>query len=81
MVSPFYLLFVRAHMCVYMCVRERARVCVCVCVCVLHRFQRMARRGPACCMRRDNARVLSAANIDATCREHKTRVHNPVTLS
>ena len=27
------------------------------------------------------ARVLSAANTDAPCRRHKTRIHHPVTLS
>ena len=35
----------------------------------------------ACCMRRDSVRVLSAANTDAPCRRHKTRIQHPVTLS
>ena len=34
----------------------------------------------SCCMRRDSARVLSAANTDASSHRHKTRMHHPVTL-
>ena len=79
------------RVCVRACVR--ARVCVCVCVChslyvclsllvqigVLRRFQHFHSyhdNGP-CCIRRDSVQILSAANTDAPCRRHKTRIHHP----
>ena len=47
------------------------RVCVCVCVYVaFSKFSHMTRVA-ACCMRRDSARGLSAANTDVLCRRHK----------
>ena len=60
----------------------------CMCVYVIHvlcHFQVLLSRHimmlPACCMRRDSARILSAANTDAPCRRHKSQDQHPVTLS
>ena len=69
--------------CVCVCVRVCVRACVCMCGVVrlfYHSFSHNTTVA-ACCMRRISARVLSAANTDAPCRIHKTRVHHPVTLS
>ena len=58
---------------------------MCVCVMdVLRRFQQSFSHittMAACFMRRNSARVLSAANTDTPCRRHKTEIHRPVTLS
>ena len=75
----------RASVCVCVCIY--VCVCVCararVCVCVLRSFQQSfsyVTTIAAFCIRRDSARVLSAANTDAPCRRHTARVHHPVTL-
>ena len=64
---------------------DLSSVGVCKCVCgVLRRFQQYFSHIPtvaACCMSRDSAWVLHAANTDAPCRRHKIRMHHPVTSS
>ena len=70
------------------CVCVHVCVCVCVCVCgVLRRFQQYfsdITTVAACCMRRDSARVLSAANAlmhrsTDTRHECTTQLHYPDT--
>ena len=58
-------------------------VCVCV-IGVLRRFRESKSHittVAACCMRRVSARVLSATDTNAPCRQHETQMHHPVTFS
>ena len=81
-------MLVCVSLCVSVCVRQSVGVSACgECGCVigvLCRFQLYfchITTVAACCMRRDSARVLSAANTDTPCHTHNTRVHNLITLS